>query len=125
MLHPRRFVRDSLGIALSQYVARAAILVRGVVAAAALGPGGYGTWNALNLIFDYGSYASAGAIQGLDLVLPGATGDRARARRTMSAAWSVILAGAGLFAMVVIAIVVFRPSPIAASRSRSIGLPML
>jgi O-antigen/teichoic acid export membrane protein len=100
-LHPRAFVRDTLGTALGQYVARAAVLLRGVVAAAALGPLGFGAWNALNLLLDYGSYASAGALQGLDLDLPAAVArdDRARARRAMAGAWSVALAGGTLFAL--------------------------
>ena len=50
-----RFVRESLGFAASQYLARVAMLGRGLAAAAALGPAGFGGWNALNLIFDYGS----------------------------------------------------------------------
>ena len=100
-MHPRTFVRDTLGTALGQYVARAALLLRGVVAAAALGPLGFGAWNALNLLLDYGAYASAGALQGLDLDLPpaAARGDRERARRVMGGAWSVTLGGCLLFAL--------------------------
>src|SRR5260370_34103773 len=69
-MHPRKLVRDSLGVALSSYLARLALLVRGVVTAAVLGPRGYGSWNALNLIVDYGSYATCGALQGLHPELP-------------------------------------------------------
>ena len=103
--HLTTFVRDSLGTALSQYVARFALLMRGVVAAAALGPLGYGAWNALNLLLDYGSYASAGALQGLDLDLPpaAAQADRARARQVMAGAWAVVLLGGGLFALATVA----------------------
>jgi O-antigen/teichoic acid export membrane protein len=95
------FIRDSTAVASSQYLARAVLLVRGIVTAAALGPFGYGGWNALNLIFDYGSYASAGAIQGLDLTLPAAVerGERERARRLMAGAWSVAIAGGCAFAV--------------------------
>jgi O-antigen/teichoic acid export membrane protein len=98
---PRAFVRDSLGVAASQYLARAILVLRGLAAAAALGPFGYGAWNALNLIFDYGGYAAAGAIQGLDLELPAAVagGDSARARRLMAGAWWVAIAGASLYAL--------------------------
>ncbi len=101
LLHSRTLVRDSLATALSQYVARIALLLRGLVAAAALGPLGYGAWNALNLLLDYGTYASAGALQGLDLELPpaAARADRARARRVMAGAWAVVLLGGGLFAL--------------------------
>jgi O-antigen/teichoic acid export membrane protein len=96
----RPFLRDSLGVAASQYVARAAVLARGVVAAAALGPLGFGGWNALNLILDYGNYATAGAQQGLELKLPSAAaqGDRTLAARRMAGAWSVILIAGAVFA---------------------------
>jgi O-antigen/teichoic acid export membrane protein len=99
------FVRDSLGTALSQYVARFALMMRGVVAAAALGPMGFGGWNALNLLLDYGSYASAGALQGLDLDLPpaAARADRARADQVMAGAWALVLMGGGLFALAMVA----------------------
>jgi hypothetical protein len=98
------FIRQSLGVASSQYLARAVLLVRGLVAAAALGPVAFGAWNALTLILDYGSYASLGAIQGLDLVLPAAAlrGEAAVARTTMAGAWWVTLVGGALFALAVI-----------------------
>jgi O-antigen/teichoic acid export membrane protein len=97
----RRFVRESLGVALSQYLARAVIVLRGLASAAALGPHGYGGWNALNLIFDYGSYSSLGALQGLDLQLPAAAaaGETERAQRLMSGAWSIALTGGAAFAI--------------------------
>ncbi|MBI3540238.1 MAG: hypothetical protein HY076_08200, partial [Candidatus Eisenbacteria bacterium] len=100
-VHPRRLVRDAMSMALSQYVARIALLARGLVAAAALGPLGYGAWNALNLLLDYGSYASCGALQGLDLALPPevARGDRAAAARVMRGAWTVVAAGGAAFAI--------------------------
>lgn len=100
-MHPRKFVRDSIGLALSQYLARAVLIGRGLVAAGALGPGGYGAWNALNLVLDYGSYASLGAIQGLDLKLPSAAAhhDHALARWRLQGAWTVILMGCALFAI--------------------------
>lgn len=94
------FLRASAGIAISQYVARGVMLARGAVAAAVLGPYGYGIWNALNLIFDYGSYASLGAIQGLDVRLPAAVerNDRELARRLMAGALGATSVGAILFA---------------------------
>jgi O-antigen/teichoic acid export membrane protein len=100
-VHPRKLVRDSLSTALSQYVARLALLARGLVAAAALGPLGYGSWNALSLLLDYGSYASFGALQGLDLALPPevARGDRAAAERVMRGTWTVVTLGGALFAL--------------------------
>jgi O-antigen/teichoic acid export membrane protein len=101
----RRFVRDTLGLALSQYLARGILLARGVLAAIALGPAGFGQWNALNLILDYGGYASSGALQGLDLRLPAPTarGDTGEARRLLAGAWSMVLAGGTLFALLVVA----------------------
>jgi O-antigen/teichoic acid export membrane protein len=101
----QRFVRDALGLALSQYVARGVLLARGVLAAVALGPAGFGQWNALNLILDYGSYAPGGALQGLDLRLPAPTarGDAAEARRLLAGAWSMVLAGGMLFALLLVA----------------------
>ena len=115
-MHARTFVRDTLGTALGQYVARLAVLLRGVVAAAALGPLGYGAWNALNLLLDYGSYASCGALQGLDLDLPPAAArdDRARAGRLMAGAWAVVVLGVLLFALVVAAYLATGARPIAA-----------
>lgn len=100
----RRFVGDTLGLAASQYLARAVLLARGVVAAVALGPAGFGAWNALNLILDYGTFASAGVLQGLDLRLPATTvrGDAAAARRLLAGAWSVVVAGGALFALLVV-----------------------
>jgi len=99
----RAFIRASLGVALSQYLSRAVMLARGLIAAAALGPAGFGAWNALNLILDYGVYSSLGALYGLDLGLPPAIarGDRAGARRAMRGAWGVSLAGSAAFAAAV------------------------
>ena len=99
-MHPRKAVRDILAVALSQFVARAVLLLRGVVAAAVLGPRGAGGWNALNLVLDYGAYASLGAVDGLELTLPGAVGhgDRVRAERLMRGAWAVVLLGGALLA---------------------------
>ncbi|NOT33283.1 MAG: oligosaccharide flippase family protein, partial [Candidatus Eisenbacteria bacterium] len=93
-----RIVRHTLALAAGQYVARAVLLARGLAAAAALGPVGAGAWNALSLILDYGGYASAGALQGLELELPGAvTRDPAAARRAMRGAWAIVVAGALAF----------------------------
>ena len=100
-----RFLPDAAAVASSQYLARAVVMARGLVAAAALGPFGYGGWNALNLIFDYGSYAAVGAIQGLDLRLPAAVerGERPEARRLMAGAWSVTIAGGCVFSAAIAA----------------------
>jgi O-antigen/teichoic acid export membrane protein len=91
------------------------VLARGWAAAVALGPGGFGAWSALGLIFDYGSYASLGALQGLDLALPGAVAahDTSRARRLMTGAWGVVLAGGAAFVLGVAALLVWAPRPAA------------
>lgn len=98
-------MRASAGMALSQYLARGMVLVRGVLAASALGPQGYGGWNALNLILDYGYFAPAGALQGLDLKLPAPVerGDTEQSRRLMAGAWAATLLGAVLFSVLVLA----------------------
>jgi O-antigen/teichoic acid export membrane protein len=97
-------LRASAGVALSQYLARAVVLVRGLVAASVLGPQGFGGWNALNLILDYGYFAPAGALQGLDLRLPAAVAraDAAAARLQMAGAWGITLAGAVVFIVLVL-----------------------
>lgn len=94
---------ESARFALSQYVARAVVLARGLVAAAALGPAGFGAWNALVLILDYGGYASLGTLYGLDLELPPAvvSGDAVRAERALRGAWGWTLAGGAVFAILV------------------------
>ena len=51
----RKGVRDILAVALGQYLARAVLLLRGLVTAGVLGPRGAGSWNALNLVLDYGA----------------------------------------------------------------------
>ncbi len=100
----RRFVRDMLGLAASQYVSRAMLLARGVVAAATLGPAGFGSWNALNLILDYSAYAPCGALQGLDLRLPAtsARGEAQESRRLLAGTWNMVVGGGALFALAVI-----------------------
>jgi O-antigen/teichoic acid export membrane protein len=63
-------VRDTAGIALSQYLSRFVQMFRGVIAARVLGPATYGSWNALLLILDYGLLAQLGLQQGLDQEVP-------------------------------------------------------
>ena len=69
-MHPRKFIRDSVGFAFSQYLVRFLNLARGLVAARLLGPADYGSWSAIQLLFDYGGTAPAGTYQGLDRVIP-------------------------------------------------------
>lgn len=70
-MHPRKFIRDSLGFAAAQYLIRALLMVRTIVAARLLGPLPYGAWNALQLVMDYGtSLPPMGTQQGLDQAVP-------------------------------------------------------
>ena len=69
-MYARKFVRDSIGFAVSQYLVRFLTTVRGLIAARLLGPAGYGSWNAVMLIMDYGCYAPAGTYAGLDRAVP-------------------------------------------------------
>ena len=80
-MHPRKFIRDSLGFAATQYVIRALLMARGIVAARLLGPLPYGAWNALQLVMDYGAtLPPMGTQQGLDQAVPARIieGDAAR-----------------------------------------------
>ena len=69
-MHLRKFVRDSVGFAISQYLVRFLTTVRGLIAARLLGPAGYGDWNAIMLLMDYGTNAHACTLAGLDQVVP-------------------------------------------------------
>lgn len=63
-------MRDTAGIALSQYLSRFVQMFRGIIAARVLGPATYGSWNALLLVLDYGLLAQLGLQQGLDQEVP-------------------------------------------------------
>lgn len=69
-MHPRKFIRDSVGYAFTQYLVRAGLMLRGIVAAKLLGPQQYGAWNALQLMMEYGLFAPLGTQQGLDQAVP-------------------------------------------------------
>jgi O-antigen/teichoic acid export membrane protein len=70
-MHARKFVRDAVGLAGSQYLVRAVLMARGVIAAKLLGPAGYGAWNGLMLLLEYTTQAHLGTLQGLDQTVPG------------------------------------------------------
>lgn len=99
-MHLRKFIRDSLGYAISQYLVRFLTTVRGLVAARLLGPGGYGAWNAIMLIMDYGTYAPAGTFSGLDQAVPAriVDGDAARLDRLKRAGLLNVMLSTGVFA---------------------------
>lgn len=99
-MHPRKFIRDSIGIAVSQYIVRALLMARGVIAARLLGPYAFGAWSGLSLILDYGLLAPMGSQQGLDQLVPGriVAGDRPSLTRLKRAGLFNILLLNGLFA---------------------------
>jgi O-antigen/teichoic acid export membrane protein len=89
----QRITRDSLGLAFTQYAARAMSMARSFVAAKMLDPMSFGAWNALQLMLDYGLLAPLGAQQGLDQLLPArlVEGDPERTSRLKRAALFNIL----------------------------------
>lgn len=70
-MHPRKLVRDSVGFAATQYVVRVALMLRALIAMRLLSPMAYGAWNAITLLFDYGTLAPLSTQQGLDQAVPG------------------------------------------------------
>ena len=87
-MSPRKFVRDSFGFAFSQYVVRATLMARTLLAARLLGPEAMGAWNAIQLVLDNGSLMLFGTQQGLDQVVPArlGAGDADGERRVKRAA---------------------------------------
>ena len=104
-MHPRKFIRDSVGFAFSQYLVRALNLARGLVAARLLGPAAYGAWSALLLLFDYGGTAPLGTYQGLDRVVPAriVDGDARRLERAKRAGLFNVVLLSLLYAAVCVA----------------------
>ena len=66
----KKIARDSLGLAITQYLVRAMSMGRSFVAAKLLDPTSFGAWNALQLMMDYGALAPLGTQQGLDQTVP-------------------------------------------------------
>lgn len=98
-MHPRKLVRDSVGFAFSLSVVRTALMARGLIAARLLGPLGYGAWNAIQLMMDYGVFAAAGTQQGLDQAVPAriVAGNREALERLKRAGFANILLTTLLF----------------------------
>lgn len=92
-MHPRKFVRDSLGFALTQSLARGVVMLRGFLAARWLDPLSFGAWGALQIMMDYGALAPVGTQQGLDQMVPPrlVEGDPGRIVRVKRAALGNIL----------------------------------
>ena len=66
----RKFIQDSFGIAFAQYVVRATLMLRTLLAARLLGPVPLGAWNAIQLVLDNGALLMFGTQQGLDQLVP-------------------------------------------------------
>ena len=101
----RKLIRDSVGFAVTQYIVRAALMLRGVIGARMLGPQAYGAWNALTLILDYGMFSTLGTQQGLDQAVPGriVDGDATRLQRLKRAGLFNMAVSVGLFTAGVLA----------------------
>ena len=104
-MHPRKFVRDSVGFAFSQYLVRLLNLIRGLVAARLLGPAAYGAWSALLLLFDYGGCAPLGTYQGLDRVVPAriVDGDPRQLERAKRSGLFNVMLLSGIYAAICLA----------------------
>jgi O-antigen/teichoic acid export membrane protein len=113
-VHPRKFIRDSVRFAFSQYVLRAMLMVRGLVAARVLGPQAYGAWNALQIMMDYGAIAPFGSQQGLDQMVPPriVAEDPVALRRAKRAAIFNILVFSGVFVAICLGWVLARHSKV-------------
>lgn len=112
-MHPRKFVRDSLGFAVAQYVVRALVMMRAIIAARLLGPLPYGAWNAIQLLMDYGtSLPPVGTQQGLDQAVPAriVDGDVPRLERLERAGLFNIVLLTTLFAAGCLVYALLRPN---------------
>lgn len=69
-MSPRKFIRESFGIAFAQYMVRGTLMVRTLLAARLLGPEPLGAWNAIQLVLDNGGLLLFGTQQGLDQLVP-------------------------------------------------------
>jgi len=100
-MSPRTLIRDSVGIAFAQYVVRATLMLRTLLAARLLGPEPLGAWNAIQLVLDNGGMLLFGTQQGLDQMVPPrvVAGDEEGGRRVKRAALFNILALTTLYAL--------------------------
>ena len=98
---PRRFIRDSIGYAVSQYLVRFLTTFRGLLAARLLGPAGYGDWNAILLLMDYGTNAHSCTLAGLDQAVPAriVDGDEAKLAKVKRSGLFNLMLVWGLYAV--------------------------
>jgi PST family polysaccharide transporter len=113
-VHPRKSVRDLLGLATSQYVVRLLLMARGLIAAKLLGPASYGAWNAIVLLLEYTTQTQMGTLQGLDQTVPPriVDDDRAGLRRVQRAAMFNIIAGGVVFSAIALLYLLRTPGQI-------------
>ncbi len=121
----RSLFRDITGFATSQYVARAATLVKGFIVAKVLGPEGNGLWQHFVLISDYALYSHLGTIPGLNKDLGHRIGERdeARIRATQNAGVGAAIVSAMAMAAALGTHVLFRGD--ALHPADRVGLPIL
>ena len=100
-MHPRKFIRDSMNFAFAQYIVRATLMLRGVLAARLIGPEAFGAWSALQMMMDYGTLPLLGTQQGLDQMVPPriVAGDPVALRRVKRAALFNIVLLTSLFVL--------------------------
>ena len=98
----KKILKDWGGYASSQYVARVSTMVRGFVAAKLLGPGEYGNWVALLLIYQLGAYVHLGILSGMTREIPFELGreDDEEARRYRDSGFTAVLGLSTLFILV-------------------------
>jgi O-antigen/teichoic acid export membrane protein len=121
----RSLTRDITGFAGSQYVARAATLLKGFVVAKILGPEGNGLWQHFVLISEYALYSHLGTIPGLNKDLGHRVGERDEAlvRKTQNAGTAAVLISAVAMAAGLVLYVLLRGD--ALHPADRIGLPLV
>ncbi len=101
---------DWSGFAGSQYVSRLSAIVRSFVVATILGPSEYGSWLALLLIYDLGTYAHFGILNGMDREIPFhlGRGDEETAWRYRDSGYTAVVFFAALLVLVLVGIDLLR-----------------
>lgn len=88
-----------MGFAFAQYIVRATLMLRGVIAGRIIGPEAFGAWSALQMMMEYGTMPLLGTQQGLDQMVPPriSAGDLGPLRRLKRAALFNIVLFTALF----------------------------
>ncbi len=121
----RSLLRDITGFAGSQYVARAATLLKSFAVAKILGPEGNGFWQHFVLISDYALHSHLGTLPGLNKDLGHRIGERDQdaVRATQNAGMGAVLVSAIAMAIGIAAYTLARGS--ALDPVDRVGLPIL